>query len=287
MDRGSGLSDGYVLELARYMLARARLLRHLLVSGGAASLAGIVSMMYLRLFFASAFDHEFNLWLGLTALHCLFVFAIVAVWFRGAVRATPPPGTASVIGAAVLGTGAAFLVPYGWILVITGQAILTSGLAVAISYYVGLGRRPEFLRVRVDDSGLGLIPRVIGTAVASAVGSFGTVTLLWNIQPWDARIKSVWLPATVRHCILLFFVLWLWFSVFRPSIKTVRGLLSGFGAAAVGSLSAFLLGMRPMQQGFILIYSGHAFLASLAAAVTYISLATLHTTRIEGHNRFH
>lgn len=98
-----------------------------------AGLGGLASMVVLRIFHDWAFRTEFTSWLRMTSVHSCIVFVLLAVWF-GITR--PNVWTANGIGkcvfAVVLGGLGAVFVPFGFVLVITGQAFITSGVATLV-----------------------------------------------------------------------------------------------------------------------------------------------------------
>ena len=95
-----------------------------------AGLGGVASMGVLRLFHDWAFRTEFKFWLTETAIHSCIVFVLLALWF-GIVHPNvrTANGIAKCVAAAVVGGFVAWLIPFGFVLVITGQAFITSGVA--------------------------------------------------------------------------------------------------------------------------------------------------------------
>ena len=93
-------------------------------------LGGVASMTVLRVFHDWAFRTEFRFWLQMTVVHACIVFVLLALWFgitRPNIRRVD--GVANCVGA-VLGSGlVAFFIPFGFVLVVTGQAFITSGIA--------------------------------------------------------------------------------------------------------------------------------------------------------------
>ena len=92
-----------------------------------------MSMTALRMFHDWAFRTEFRFWVAETAIHSCIVFVLLALWF-GIVH--PNVRTARGIGncvtAAVVGGFTAWFIPYGFVLVLTGQAFITSGVATLV-----------------------------------------------------------------------------------------------------------------------------------------------------------
>jgi len=102
-----------------------------------AGLGGVVSMTVLRFFQEWAFRTEFfRFWLPLTAIHACTVFVLFTFWF-GIIRPNVRTafGIAKCVGAVVVGGLVAALLPYGFVLVITGHAFITSGIAT-LAYFV-------------------------------------------------------------------------------------------------------------------------------------------------------
>jgi hypothetical protein len=98
-----------------------------------AGLGGLVSMGVLRLFHDWAFRTEFKFWLFETAIHSCIVFILLALWFGIAhPNVRTGNGIAHCIAAVVIGGFVAVLIPFGFVLVITGQAFITSGVATLV-----------------------------------------------------------------------------------------------------------------------------------------------------------
>jgi hypothetical protein len=95
-----------------------------------AGLGVVASMGVLRVFHDWAFRTEFIWWLRMTAIHSCIVFVVFALWF-GIIRPNVRSafGIANCVGAVVVGGLVAVFVPFGFVLVITGQAFITSGTA--------------------------------------------------------------------------------------------------------------------------------------------------------------
>jgi hypothetical protein len=106
-----------------------RLLAALLGAG----LGGVFSLAVLRTLHDSAFKTEFMFWLRMTAVHSCIVFVLFALWL-GIIgpNVRSANGIASCVGAAVVGGLIALFVPFGFVLVITGQAFITSGVATLV-----------------------------------------------------------------------------------------------------------------------------------------------------------
>ena len=88
----------------------------------------------LRIFHEWAFRTEFKFWLLMTALHSSTVFVLFALSF-GAIRPNllSASGIAKCVGAMIVGgLVAVFITSYGIVLVITGQAFITSGVAALV-----------------------------------------------------------------------------------------------------------------------------------------------------------
>jgi hypothetical protein len=96
--------------------------------------AGVASMGTLKIFHDWAFRTEFRFWLLMTTIHSCIVFVLFALSF-GAIRPNllSASGIAKCVGAMIVGGLVALLImPYGVILIISGQAFITSGVAVLI-----------------------------------------------------------------------------------------------------------------------------------------------------------
>jgi hypothetical protein len=102
-----------------------------------AGLGGLVSMGVLRLFHDWAFRTEFRFWLAETSIHSCMVFVLLALWF-GIVQPNVRTvnGIGNCVAAVVAGGFVAWFIPFGFVLVITGQAFITSGVATLV--YVAL-----------------------------------------------------------------------------------------------------------------------------------------------------
>jgi hypothetical protein len=107
--------------------------------------------------------------------------------------------------------------------------------------------------------------------VAAAAGGVASMVALRVFNDWAYRTEfSLHMRTTIQHSVLLFLLLWLWFSAFRTKLTTYRGALTSLGAILVGGLASGLLGI----QGIIWILSGQAFIASAAATVVFVPLAS-------------
>ena len=99
-------------------------------------------MTVLRLFHDWAFRTEFRLWLRLTVIHACIVFVLLALWFgitRPNVRRAD--GVANCVGAVLMGGLVAVFIKFGFVLVVTGQAFITSGVATLA--YIALSALEE------------------------------------------------------------------------------------------------------------------------------------------------
>src|SRR5262249_19681290 len=98
------------------------------------SLGGVASMAALRIFRDWAFRTEFKSWLWLTAGHSCIVFVLFLMLFeyiRPSILSAE--GILDCIAAVVLGgLVAVFAIPYGFVLIMTGQAFITSGVATLL-----------------------------------------------------------------------------------------------------------------------------------------------------------
>lgn len=121
---------GTVYEIKAMIKATAARIVTVLLGSG---IGGLASMGVLRLFHDWAFRTEFKFWSFETAIHSCIVFVLLALWF-GTVH--PNVRTASGIGncvaAAVVGGLVAWFIPYRFVLVVTGQAFITSGVATLV-----------------------------------------------------------------------------------------------------------------------------------------------------------
>jgi hypothetical protein len=98
------------------------------------ALGGFGSMVVLRIFNDWAFRTEFAYWLRITAVHSLEVFLLFTFWF-GLIHTNVrgPYSVANFVGViAIGGLLAVFIPPYGFLLIITGHAFITSGLAALV-----------------------------------------------------------------------------------------------------------------------------------------------------------
>jgi hypothetical protein len=91
-------------------------------------------MAPLRIFHEWAFRTEFKSLLFMTAIHSCIVFVLFALSFgnvRPSVLSTE--GIAKCIGAVVVGgLTAVFATPFGFVLIMSGQAFITSGVATLL-----------------------------------------------------------------------------------------------------------------------------------------------------------
>ena len=95
-----------------------------------AGLGGVASMTVLWLFHDWAFRTEFTSWLRMTVIHACVVFVLLALWFgitHPNVRRAD--GVATCVGGILIGGLVAVFIPWGFVLVITGHAFITSGVA--------------------------------------------------------------------------------------------------------------------------------------------------------------
>jgi len=101
------------------------------------ALGGVVSLVALRLLHEWAFRTEFWFYVRLTAIHSCLVFLLFAFWF-GVIRPSIPRTSTVLqcVGAPAVGGALAALIPWGFILVMTGQAFVTSGVAALV--YAGI-----------------------------------------------------------------------------------------------------------------------------------------------------
>jgi hypothetical protein len=115
------------------------------------SVGGVASMAALRILHEWAFRTEFNRWLWLTAVHSCIVFVLFAMSFdhlRPSVLGAE--GIAKCIGAVVFGgLTSLFATPFGFVLIMSGQAFITSGVATLI--YVAASALPEDHRINPSD----------------------------------------------------------------------------------------------------------------------------------------
>jgi hypothetical protein len=106
-----------------------------------AATGGLVSMGFLAVFHNWAFTTEFTGWATMTAVHSLLLSIFLTSWFWE-VRplSAPEKMIGKIVGAVILGGLVAVLIMWGlWLgilLVISGQAFITS--AVAVAMYVAI-----------------------------------------------------------------------------------------------------------------------------------------------------
>ena len=99
-------------------------------------------MGVLRLFHDWAFRTEFKLWLTETAIHACIVFVLLALWFGiGHPNVRTANGIGNCVAAVVVGGFVAWFIPFGFVLVITGQAFITSGVATLVYMAVSAGEQ--------------------------------------------------------------------------------------------------------------------------------------------------
>ena len=97
------------------------------------ALGGGASMAALRVFHEWAFRTEFNWWLWMTAVHSCVVFVLFALSVAISPNIISAKNIAKCFAAVGLGgLSAVFVTPYGFVLVITGQAFITSGVAALV-----------------------------------------------------------------------------------------------------------------------------------------------------------
>jgi hypothetical protein len=91
-------------------------------------------MAALRIFHEWAFRTEFKSWLWLTAVHSCIVFVLFLMSFEYIQPSIlSAEGILNCIAAVVLGgLVAVFAIPYGFVLIMTGQAFITSGVATLL-----------------------------------------------------------------------------------------------------------------------------------------------------------
>src|SRR5262245_57261867 len=98
-----------------------------------AALGGVASMGVLRVLNGLAFSTDFVFWLRITSIHSGIVFVLFSLWFvdgRPSIRRAS--GIANCLAAIVVGGLAAIVVPYGFVLIATGHAFITSGVATLV-----------------------------------------------------------------------------------------------------------------------------------------------------------
>jgi len=98
---------------------------------------GVVSLVTLKVLNDWAFRTEFSFYVRLTAVHSCLAFILFAFWF-GVIRPKIPRTNTMLhcIGAAAVAGVLPVLIPWGFVLVMTGQAFITSGVAALV--YAGI-----------------------------------------------------------------------------------------------------------------------------------------------------
>lgn len=100
-------------------------------------LAGLSSMGFMRIFHPWSYRTEFVWCLALTASHCFLISIFLFVWLKP----NEPNNVARMLGGAVLGgLLALFVFPYGFVLILSGSAFVTSCVAT-LTYAVALNRQ--------------------------------------------------------------------------------------------------------------------------------------------------
>jgi hypothetical protein len=109
-----------------------------LVAFVSAAMGGIVSMILLRILHNWAYRTQFPNWLRLTALHSLLMFGALVAWFWEVQPELPPRAIVTkALWIAIFGAMLSILLlPWGFVLIISGQAFITSFMATAA--YIGL-----------------------------------------------------------------------------------------------------------------------------------------------------
>jgi len=97
------------------------------------ALGGVASMLALKFFHEWAFRTEYWFYVGMTAVHSCLVFILFAFWF-GIIRPSIPRTNSVLqcIAAAAVGGILPIFIPWGFILVMMGQAFITSGVAALV-----------------------------------------------------------------------------------------------------------------------------------------------------------
>lgn len=99
-----------------------------------ASFGGVASTAALKIFHEWAFRTSFKSLLSMTAIHSCIVFVLFALAF-GTLRPNviSVNGIAKCVGAVLVGgLMALFAGPFGFVLIMSGQAFITSGVATLI-----------------------------------------------------------------------------------------------------------------------------------------------------------
>jgi hypothetical protein len=97
-------------------------------------------MAFLRIFNDWAFTTEFKWHAALTAIHSCLVFVFMVLWF-GNLQTNLTAGAVLKrgLGAALIGGLLAILaLPYGFVLIMSGQAFVTSCVATAVYIAIAL-----------------------------------------------------------------------------------------------------------------------------------------------------
>jgi hypothetical protein len=100
-------------------------------------------MLVLRVFYDWSFRTEFWFFLRLTAVHSSLLLVLFPLWFGGffgsalgmddIVKSRGVDTILKCIGAAAIGSLLPAFIPWGFILIVSGQAYITSGIA-ALAY---------------------------------------------------------------------------------------------------------------------------------------------------------
>jgi len=98
---------------------------------------GVVSLVALKLLNDWAFRTEFWFYVRVTAVHSCLVFILFSFWF-GVIRPNIPRTNTILqcIAAAAVAGVLPVLIPWGFILIMSGQAFITSGVAALV--YAGI-----------------------------------------------------------------------------------------------------------------------------------------------------
>jgi hypothetical protein len=106
------------------------------------TLGGTASMLVLRVFYDWSFRTEFWFFLRLTAVHSSLLLVLFPLWFgifgsalgvKEIVKSRGVDTILNCIGAAAIGSLLPAFIPWGFILIVSGQAYITSGIA-ALAY---------------------------------------------------------------------------------------------------------------------------------------------------------
>ena len=123
------------------LLEIARSLRRVCIAATAAIAGDLAAITFVRLVHPSSFTlpEDSGRWIRLTTLHSFFVFCILCLWIGTRGRRRPvKQESIEIIGSVVFGALTALLVgiPFGFFLIINGQAFVTAGAAFVV--YLGL-----------------------------------------------------------------------------------------------------------------------------------------------------